>query len=392
MSECLNVWLIMKTLSIKNLFIFSLLFVFSITKLSAELQLQNYWMVDEYFTTFPEQRQLFNAFNQRVQSNSPQQVSFTKPIKISMVYPGLQVSDYWRRSVASFSARLKEMDVPFEIESLYTKPGVEISLQLQQIRKSLQSDTDYLIFTLDALRHKNLIEQVMAQHRTKVILQNITTPLKAFGQQQPLLYVGFDHSIGSQMLAKKYIEVVENNSKYAILYGTKGYVSKVRGGVFQDIISNSTDMELVASYYVNFDREKAAAATLEIVKTNPDINFIYACSTDIALGVIDALAEKGLTGKVLVNGWGGGSSELEAIQNGFLNFTVMRMNDDNGVAMADAILDDLSDKAIPTIYSGDIVLVNSLMKKAEIDRLKLNAFRYSDHWESPLEHLTKKNK
>ncbi len=369
----------MKNSSIKRLLVFGVLLVTVFTHVSAELQLKDYWMVDEFFSEFPKQKKTFEKFNKRVQSNLPQKINSNKTINISIVYPGLQVSDYWRRSVSSFSKRLDQKGIKYRIDSLYTKPGSEISLQLQQIRKSLDSNTDYLVFTLDALRHKNLIEQIMAQSRTKIILQNITTPLKVFGRQQPFMYVGFDHSIGSKMLAKKYIKVAGENSKYAILYGTKGYVSAVRGGTFQDVIANSTRMKLVASYYVDFNREKAATATREIIKDHPNIKFIYACSTDIALGVSDVLAETGLTGKVIVNGWGGGSAELDAIQDGLLNFTVMRMNDDNGVAMAEGIALDLLGKGaeVPTLYSGDFRLVDQGTSAKDIKELKQRAFRYS---------------
>ncbi len=369
----------MKASKNKRLQVLAVLLLTAFNPVSAELQLKDYWMVDEFFSEFPAQKKTFESFNKRVQSNLPQKINSNKTVSISIVYPGLQVSDYWRRSVASFSKRLDQKDIKYRIDSLFTKPGSEFSLQLQQIRKSLSADTDYLVFTLDALRHKNLIEKVIAQSGTKVILQNITTPVKAFGQQQPFMYVGFDHSIGAKMLAKKYIEVAGDHSEYAILYGTKGYVSTVRGDTFQDVMAHSTNMKLVASYYVDFNREKAVTATREILKEHPNIKFIYACSTDIALGVSDVLAELGLTGKVMVNGWGGGSAELIAIQNGQLNFTVMRMNDDNGVAMAEGIALDLLGRAheVPTLYSGDFRMVDQNTSAKEIVALKQRAFRYS---------------
>jgi len=369
----------MKVPILKTLWLSSLIALMVPIIAWSDIQLKEYWMVEEYFSEFPQQKKLSDAFNRKVQADTPSPLATHKPVKISIIYPGQQVSDYWRRSVASFTARLKQMDIPYELDSLHTKPGVEIALQIKQIRKSLGAQTDYLVFTLDALRHKNLIERIIAQGRTKVILQNITTPLKAFGQQQPFLYVGFDHSIGANMLAQRYMAVATKTSEYAILFGTKGYVSKVRGGVFQDTIASNTDMKLVASYYVDFNRDKAATATREILKNHPNINFIYACSTDIALGVSDVLAEAGLTGKVLVNGWGGGSSELAAIQDGRLSFTVMRMNDDNGVAMAHAIALDIQGKAgdVPTLYSGDFHLVDQNMSAKDIEALKRRAFRLS---------------
>ncbi len=62
---------------------------------------------------------------------------------------------------------------------------------------------------------------------------------------------------------------------------------------------------------------------------------------------------------ILVNGWGGGSAELEAIARGDLDVTVMRMNDDTGIAMAEAIKWDLAEtwQQFPTVYSGDFEVV-----------------------------------
>lgn len=92
-------------------------------------------------------------------------------------------------------------------------------------------------------------------------------------------------------------------------------------------------------------------ATLNIATQYPDIKFIYACSTDIALGAVEALQEKDMLQQIMVNGWGGGTPEIKAIENGELDVTVMRINDDNGVAMADAvILDMLGKKLLSPLY------------------------------------------
>ncbi len=73
-------------------------------------------------------------------------------------------------------------------------------------------------------------------------------------------------------------------------------------------------------------------AALNIAKQYPDVKFIYACSTDIALGAIEGLQEKNMLQNIMVNGWGGGTPEIKAIEKGELDVTVMRINDDNGVA------------------------------------------------------------
>ena len=125
--------------------------------------------------------------------------------------------------------------------------------------------------------------------------------------------------------------------------------------------------------------EKAKAAALRILREHEDLDFIYACSTDVAFGALDALREVDMIGEVTIRGWGGGSGELEMLQEGLLDVTVMRINDDNGVAMAEAIRLDIQDKAeeIPLIYSGDFALVEKGIEPIRFRELKERAFRYS---------------
>ncbi len=291
-------------------------------------------------------------------------------IKIVMVYPGNQISDYWRKSKISFEKRMNELNINYELIDFFTKPAVQINKQSKHLLKALKENADYLIFTLDTKKHTKFIERIIAKNRTKLILQNITTPLKKWGEKQPFLYVGFDHFVGSKYLADYYISKTKGEGNYAVLYGSRGYVSLMRGKEIVRYISSKSNLKLIHEYYTDFNKEKAKKATEDLLEINKDIKFIYACSTDIALGVIEVLKQRNLLGKIEVNGWGGGNSELEAIEKGELDITVMRMNDDNGVAMAEAIKLDLENKSslVPTIYSGDFAVLKKGIDKKELKK------------------------
>ncbi|MBL4615239.1 MAG: substrate-binding domain-containing protein [Magnetovibrio sp.] len=340
------------------------------------------WTYLAYEDSHPSQGPDFARFNKLVQSPTPPIVTApsTKPISIVMVYPGKQVSDYWRRSQQSFEARMKQAGIDYTLDVLFTQAATDVRKQESFINRALRKKPDYMVYTLDAIRHKTVVERIIGRSSTKLILQNITTPLKAWEGSQPFLYVGFDHEIGSKMLAERYIELTKGEGNYAVLFGPPGYVSEMRGDTFIQHVSKNSNLRLSASYYVGFDRSRAKVATLDLVSQSTDLKFIYAASTDIALGAIDALRERNLLGKIMVNGWGGGSAELEALQNQDLDFTVMRMNDDNGVAMADAIVLDRNGQtsSVPLIYSGEIVLITKDQNMDVLNDLKKQAFRYSD--------------
>lgn len=348
---------------------------------AADTVFADYWLLPEYLEANPGQAELSQAFEEMIRRPGvPPQLDQAEPARLFVVYPGLQQSDYWRRSVDSFSKRLDELGLKYEIVERFTKPGIDLRLHGALIQEVIRTSPDYLIFTLDALRHQGMIDRVIAAGKTKIILQNITTPLRLFDGRQPFLYVGFDHFRGTLLLAREYIRRFPDGARYAVFFGPKGYVSQMRGNTFVEQMNRHGSMNLRASYYVNFDRDRSYRAAKELFAKEPDLDFIYACSTDIALGILDAIRELDLQDKIIVNGWGGGSDELDALKRGELAFSVMRMNDDNGVAIAEAISLDLQKKgsSVPTVYSGDMVLVDQGMSNSELRELEARAFRYSN--------------
>ncbi|MGD8110320.1 autoinducer 2-binding periplasmic protein LuxP [Vibrio sp. TRT 21S02] len=340
--------------------------------------LNGYWSYDEFLNAHPVQRQLTSALNESVRSAPKAMLkNQKKPITISVVYPGQQVSDYWVRNIKAFETRLEKLGISYNINQVFTRPNVDVRQQSLSLLEALQNKTDYLIFTLDTTRHRKFIEHVLSSTDTKLILQNITTPVRAWDKHQPFMYVGFDHMEGAGVLEDYYKSVTTTGSEYSVLYFSEGYVSDARGDTFIDEMTNHSGYKLSSSFYTKATRESGYETTLQLVKNSPDISFIYACSTDVALGAADALKKLNRE-DILLNGWGGGTAELEAIRQGKLDVTVMRMNDDTGIAMADAIKWDIEGKQVPKVFSGDFELVTSNDSPERIELLKQRAFRYSD--------------
>lgn len=342
---------------------------------------KEFYCLDEYFKKYQnEEKKSFKM--KKIINNKIEKLFYknTKTVKIVMVYPGNQISDYWRRSKVAFEKRMKELNISYELKDYFTKPGSQINLQAKQIFTALKENTDYLIFTLDANKHSKFIENVIHKKKPKIILQNITTPLKKWENKQPFLYVGFDHKEGSELLAQYYINKTNGIGTYAVLYGNKGYVSKMRGHKFIKYLKKNSKLRLVHEYYTFVDKNKAKTATLDLIKRSPNIKFIYATTTDIAMGAIEALREKNLIGKILVNGWGGGSSEVSAIKKSLLDVTVMRMNDETSIVMAEAIKMDLLEKTqeIPNVFSGTFRLIDKNIDLKLLESYEKEAFRYSN--------------
>lgn len=342
-------------------------------------QAAEYQTFQEFLALFPQQVDVNKKFKQRVAEKAkPIDRDIQKdPVRIAFIYPGNQLSDYWHRSIVAFKKRMDEIGLRYELKEYFSQAG-DIRMQEGQLRKALAFDPDYLVYTLDVNRHKRLIERLISKGRPKIILQNITTPLKEWHGKQPFMYVGFDHAEGTRLLSERLSHMLDYGTSYAVLFYSQGYVSQMRGETFIRLMSEKNNWQLKDSYYTDGRREKAKHAALEIL-ADQQVKLIYSCSTDVAFGAIDALRQTNRLGSVIINGWGGGSEELQAVIDGTLDLTVMRINDDNGVAMAEAIRLELEGKTsqVPTIFSGDFVVVEKGISQQRLQALKERSFRYS---------------
>ncbi len=345
----------------------------------------DYWSLEAFFADFPKQAQLAADFDKLVQGPSlPLNVEQKEPIRIFVVYPSHQVSDYWRRSIASLTGRLDELKIQYQIYNHHTRPSVALEQQQRLIEKAERYKPDYLIFTLDVNEHESVIGHILEQKKVKLILQNITTPYRAWHDNPPFMYVGFDHITGTRMLHQYFSEQFPR-ANYGLVYRSPGYVSEMRGDSFIHM-QQLTGSTLVESVYSDGSKHGATLAVQDMLKhaQTQHLDFIYACSTDVAFGITNAIVKSsGLERPIAVNGWGGGDKELEAILNGELDVTVMRMNDDNGVAMAEAMKLVLQgqEALIPQVYSGDFKLIDKRIHPATLEQYKQRAFRYSSHTE-----------
>ena len=351
--------------------------VFSAPALSHGTHVLNgYWEYQDYLSKFPEQKALTDKMIEALQNHPvPLRKIQDEPITISVVYPGQQISDYWVRNIEAFEKRLDKLRINYQINQVFTRVNADITQQSISLQEAIENKTDYLIFTLDTTRHRKFIEHVLTSTDTKLILQNITTPVRSWADRQPFMYVGFDHATGSLKLAEYFKSNSKSDSQYSVLYRSEGYISDARGDTFIHDVNTDTNFALKSSFYTKSDKESGYQAAKISIAKDKDLDFIYACATDVALGAADAIRESGRD--ILLNGWGGGSAELEAIERGDLDVTVMRMNDDTGIAMAEAIKWDLTGLAVPTVYSGDFELVTKEDSPERISELKQRAFRYS---------------
>jgi autoinducer 2-binding protein LuxP len=275
-------------------------------------------------------------------------------------------------------ARLEEMGLPFEATQFASGMG-DHRLQATYTEQVLNDDFEYVIFGPTELSLQQDNVKALVDSGKKVIVLNYDTVLQDWGDDQPMMYATFSHLAGALNMCNWIVEEHTTEGQVALIRGTPGSVDDQRSGGFADCLTEKSDWEIVYEHYGDFLREGGFNGAQQIISAYPDVDLIHNANTAMAMGAISAVQSLGAEDRVSVTAWGGTGDELEALREGELLATPMRMSDDVGVAMAEAIRADIEgrDADIPLVFLGRITIVTSDSGPDVVDEMEKEAFRYT---------------
>ena len=300
------------------------------------------------------------------------------PVSIAVIYPSQDVSDFWLRSYMAMEARMEELGLPFEATQFASGMG-DHQLQATYTDQVLNDDFEYVIFgpTELSLQRENV--KALIDDGRKVIVLNYDTVPQEWGDEQPMMYASFSHLAGARNLCNWMAENYASEGTYAMIRGTPGSVDDQRSGGFRECFEEKTDWEMAYEHYGEFQREGGFNGAQQIISAYPEVSYIHNANTAMAMGAISAVQSLGAADEVDITAWGGTGDELEALRAGELLATPMRMGDDVGVAMAEAIRADVEGRAdeLPLVFLGRISIVTSESGPEVVDEMEREAFRYT---------------
>jgi len=339
---------------------------------------RGFLLLPELHEMMPGEREAMDRFMEGVRADAvPMSTAPDAPIRIAIMFPSLETSDAWARLNISLQARLKELNVPFEITEFMIRPD-EHERQSTQFEQVISGNFDYAVVGPSEYQvQKGSLERLAAD--TPTLVMNVVNPfVDTLGtDRQPLTHVGFDHTVGAEELCKWAIEETGGEGKFALLHYVPGLIDTQRSQYFADCVQENSNMELVAGFEANGDRELAFTGANAILSRHPDIKMLHSGSTAVALGALAAATERGVLDDLIINGWGGGADELASIIDGGLKVTAFRVNDDWGVAVAEAIRSHLEGEDVPLVLAATIKTIDYRMSADEIGAETDYAFRYS---------------
>lgn len=338
------------------------------------------WTMLEYFELNPEEVEKLDALRAIAETDSvPVSVEVDQQF-IAFVYPSFNLSEGWARGRIAFEKRLQELGIPFNIDD-YGSTDQDHQRQSAHVDAIMAAGTDYydfVVFGPTELGIQKANIERMIDAGFPVVIWNYNTPLKDWEGRQPLSYVGFDHAEGAKMLCEWTLERTGGVGDFAIMRFIPGFLDDQRNGIFSDCVEEG-GMVNVYDHFAEGDNEKAYEGTQATITAHPDIVMIHNGNTATALGASNAAVERGVAGDILMNGWGGGRSELDAILAGSLQVTPLRLQDDFGVYPAEMLKMLLEGNAdqVPVVGAGGYLLVDDSFSAQDMLDSTEYAYRYS---------------
>lgn len=329
-----------------------------------------------------EKNHIFHHFQSAV-SEEPKSIKSDiakQTIRIALIYPSADISDFWVRNYTALTKRLSALNISYEITEFSSKQ-IEHSLQTQYADKVLSAEKayDFVIFGPSELDlQANNIQKLSASNDFKTFIWAFHTPNENW-ESQPDAWFDFSSSMGAEVLCGHVIKHLGKDIEFAANRGIPGITDTQRSQGFIDCVEEEGDWLTVYEHFGQYQKLGGADGVKLILDNFPEVTMIHNANTAMTMGAVDALRDADKLDPIYVTGWGGTAKEIEKIRSGELDATPMRMSDDLGVATAEAIKFHLEGRAneVPLIYLGRITVAHNEMSDAEIDNLTREAFRYS---------------
>ncbi len=172
-------------------------------------------------------------------------------------------------------------------------------------------------------------------------------------------YVGNVQRDNGVRVAKWFIANRPTGGKLAVIEGQAGvYAAAQRTNGFKATIADAgTKFQVVASVPGNWDRQLSYDAATTILQQHPDLIGFYCNNDTMALGVVEAVKNANLLGKVAVFGTDGISDAYKSIRAGELTGTVDSFPVLTGEVALEASLRILAKETLPRVVATPQALV-----------------------------------
>ncbi len=185
-----------------------------------------------------------------------------------------------------------------------------------------------------------------------IVVINLDNPLDKDTQAQygiAIPFVGSDNAKGAALVGDYFRRKLRGKGRVVIIEGIGGAQnSELRKTGFRQAVTAGGGIEIVDSIGANWHAEDAFARMAGLLEKRGAVDAVLCANDQMALGVLQALDLRNLTGKVLVSGYDNIEAARNELRNGRMHATVEQHPELMGRHGVELALRALQGKKIPT--------------------------------------------
>jgi ABC-type sugar transport system substrate-binding protein len=283
------------------------------------------------------------------------------------------------------AAVIKGLDNPFfqamedGIKGTAKTDGVDVSVQAaadigdttgQADKLTTLAGQDFGCFVVNPISGNNLVQALAPLAGAGKTVVNIDNPIDADAAKAASIdvatYIGTDNKAAGGKAGDFITSKVAAGSKVAVIGGVSGDVtSAARIDGFSEAVKGKVD--IVQQEAADWKRDIALTKATDIIAANPDVTAFFAANDDMGLGIVKAVENAGLTGKIVVVSVDGNKDALQSVADGGLSATVAQYPYAIGSLGVQACEVSAAGKKLPAKVESPTALVTTEVAQKAID-------------------------
>ncbi|WP_081710282.1 ABC transporter substrate-binding protein [Arthrobacter sp. 35W] len=231
---------------------------------------------------------------------------------IAIVSKGFQ-HQFWQSVKQGAEQAAKEFDVEISFEGPDKETNVQ--QQMDQLNNAMAKGPAALaLAALDSKAAEGVLQEAKAKNIPVIAFDS------GVASDIPLATASTDNKAAAAEAAKHMAALIGNEGKIAIIGHSQTSTSGTdrRDGFVDWIKANAPKITIADIQYADGDQLKSTDAAKTIIAANSDLKGMYGTNEGAAIGVVNAVQELGITGKLTVVGFDSGKAQMDAIKSGLM--------------------------------------------------------------------------
>lgn len=193
--------------------------------------------------------------------------------------------------------------------------------QISEIEQSISKGVDAIVIA--PADSSGIVPGVEKANAANIPVVAINTKIDTSSGAKMAAFVGVDAYTCAVEISEKLSAMMDQTGEVMILEGKAGAQTSVdMVKAANDTFKKYSGIKVVASQTADWNRAKAMTVTQNLLQAHPNVRAIFAANDEMAMGAVQAVAQAGKEGKILISGNNAIEDAKKAVDNGQLALTM----------------------------------------------------------------------